>query len=105
MSFLSAQSKSIRNLLIEAMLLARAKEFLDMSVEDLLPWFDRRKLSKEIKEEMWQSLLFIIICQPHILEKPFLYLIKSIKGDIESFQELARELQTQFCKDGVYLSS
>ncbi|KAA6387942.1 MAG: hypothetical protein EZS28_016533 [Streblomastix strix] len=52
MSFLSAQSKSIRNLLIETMLLARVKEFLDMSVEDLLPWFDRRKLSKEIKEEM-----------------------------------------------------
>ncbi|KAA6389021.1 MAG: hypothetical protein EZS28_015453 [Streblomastix strix] len=55
-SFLSAQSKSIRNLLIKAMLLARVKEILDMQVEDLLPWFDHKKFSNEKKEEMHKLL-------------------------------------------------
>ncbi|KAA6397729.1 MAG: hypothetical protein EZS28_006747 [Streblomastix strix] len=128
LAFQAAQSKSIRNILTEVMLFFR--EFLDASVEVLLPDFDRKKLSIEIKDLAkllfdeklisiklqficvcmdggniyGESFLFILISQPLNLEKPFLYQIVRIKGDIEGFQNLGKNLAWYFKLKGMILS-
>ncbi|KAA6363188.1 MAG: hypothetical protein EZS28_041286 [Streblomastix strix] len=51
-----------------------------------------------------ESLLFILIWQSLILEKPFLFQIIQIKGESESFQNLGKSLTQYFKQHGMILA-
>ncbi|KAA6353016.1 MAG: hypothetical protein EZS28_051457, partial [Streblomastix strix] len=81
-------------MLIEAMSLAR--EFPDVSIEVLLPDFDRKKLSIEIKD------FGKLLLDEKLKEIKLQYIC--IKRDTESFQNLGKDLTYYFKQHGMILA-